>query len=92
MQGKKELKPKLMYQVTLADLVPENNIYRMIERELDLKYTKKPTAANVILMPMWEIRACFLCYFYFFYYFRTECNHIVKYFIEYRIIYFRVWK
>ena len=43
MQGKKELKPKLMYQVTLADLVPENNIYRMIERELDLKYLYKAT-------------------------------------------------
>ena len=54
-----------------------------------LKYTKKPTAANVILIPMWETRALFLC---FFYYFWTECNHIVKYFIEYRIIYFRSWK
>ena len=43
MQGKKELKPKLMYQVTLADLVPENNIYRMIERELNLKYLYKTT-------------------------------------------------
>jgi len=26
MQGKKELEPKLMYRVTLADLVSENNI------------------------------------------------------------------
>ena len=43
MQGKKELKPKLLYQVTLADLVPENNIYRIIERELDLKYLYKAT-------------------------------------------------
>ena len=34
MQGKKELKPKLMYQVTLADLVPENNIYRMILQDM----------------------------------------------------------
>ena len=27
-----------------------------------LKYTKKPTAANVILMPMSKIKARFLCY------------------------------
>jgi len=38
MLGKKELKPKLMDQVTLADLVQENNTYRIIERELNLKY------------------------------------------------------
>jgi len=32
-----------MYQVTLADLVPENNIYRITERELNLKYLYKAT-------------------------------------------------
>ena len=29
MQGKKELVPKLMYQVQINDLVPENNFYRL---------------------------------------------------------------
>jgi len=48
-----------------------------------LKYTKKTTDANVILMPMYEIRTRFLCYFCFFHYFQTECNHIVEYFLYY---------
>ena len=43
MQGKKELHPKMMYQISLDDLVPENNYYRMINRELDLKYLYKAT-------------------------------------------------
>jgi transposase len=43
MQGKKELHPKMMYQVNLNDLVPKNNIYRIIDRELDLKFLYKAT-------------------------------------------------
>jgi transposase len=43
MQGKKELLPKMMYQVYLNDLVPENNFYRLIDRELDLKFLYKAT-------------------------------------------------
>jgi len=43
MQGKKERHPKMMYQVYLEDLVPENNIYRQIDRELDLKFLYKAT-------------------------------------------------
>ncbi|MCL2440969.1 MAG: hypothetical protein FWD14_04460 [Treponema sp.] len=41
MQGKKERYPKMMYQVYLEDLVLENNIYRQIDRELDLKFQYK---------------------------------------------------
>ena len=43
MQGKKELHPKMMYQVSLDDLVPENNYHRLINRELDLKHLYKAT-------------------------------------------------
>ena len=43
MQGKKEWQPKLMYQVRLDDLVPENNFYRLLSKELDLKYLYKAT-------------------------------------------------
>ena len=43
MQGKKECYPKMMYQVSLDDLVPENNYYRLINRELDLKFLYKAT-------------------------------------------------
>jgi len=43
MQGKKELHPKMMHQVSLDDLVPKNNYYRLINRELDLKYLYKAT-------------------------------------------------
>jgi len=43
MQGKKEWQPKMMYQVHLDDLVPQNNFYRLIDKELDLKYLYKAT-------------------------------------------------
>src|SRR5215469_4606230 len=43
MQGKKDLYLKMMYQVNLNDLVPENNCYRLINKELDLRYLYKAT-------------------------------------------------
>jgi transposase len=43
MQGKKDWHPKMMYQVYLNDLVPENNFYRLLDKELDLKYLYKAT-------------------------------------------------
>ena len=43
MQGKNELHPKMMYQVNLNDLVPKNNYYRLLNKELDLKYLYKAT-------------------------------------------------
>jgi transposase len=43
MQGKKELHPKMMYQVSLNDLVPEDNFYRLMDKELDLRYLYKAT-------------------------------------------------
>ena len=43
MQGKKELIPKIMYQVHIEDLVPENNFYRLLNKELDLRFLYKAT-------------------------------------------------
>ena len=47
MQGKKDLVQKLMYQVRLNDLVPPNNFYRLLNRELDLRFLYKATESNI---------------------------------------------
>jgi len=41
MQGKKELIPKKMYQVHIDSLVPQNNFYRLLDKELDLRFLYK---------------------------------------------------
>jgi transposase len=41
MLGKKKLQAKLMYNVTIDDLVPEDNIYRQIDKFLDLRFVYK---------------------------------------------------
>jgi transposase len=43
MQGKKENKPKLMYMVSLEDLVPQNNYYRQVSKELDFSFIYEAT-------------------------------------------------
>ena len=43
MQGQKKHEQKLMYQVYLNDLVPKNNYYRMINKELDLNFLYEAT-------------------------------------------------
>ena len=43
MQGKKDCIPKMMYQVSLNDLVPQNNYYRIIDKQLDLKFLYEAT-------------------------------------------------
>jgi len=43
MQGKKELHPKMMYKISLDDLVSEKKYYRLIAQELDLKFLYKAT-------------------------------------------------
>ena len=43
MQGKKDCVPKMMYQVNLNDLVPANNYYRIIDKQLDLKFLYEAT-------------------------------------------------
>ncbi len=44
MQGRKELNPKMMYQVHLDDLVPHDNFYRKLNTTLDLRFLYKATA------------------------------------------------
>jgi len=43
MQGKKEINPKMLYQVHLNDLVPEENFYRKLSKELDFHFLYKAT-------------------------------------------------
>jgi transposase len=38
MQGKKQLTPQLFYNISLATLVPQDNFYRKLNRELDLSF------------------------------------------------------
>jgi hypothetical protein len=43
MQGKKELTPKMLYQVHLTDLIPEHNFYRMLDSAIDFRFLYKST-------------------------------------------------
>lgn len=44
MQGKKELVPKMLYTVSLAELVPKDNFYRRLAQSLDLQFLRAATA------------------------------------------------
>jgi len=44
MQGRKEIQPKMLYQVHLDDLVEEDNFYRKLNKSLDLSFLYKETA------------------------------------------------
>src|SRR5690606_9235416 len=43
MQGKKELTPKMLYQVHLQDLIPEHNYYRILDKAIDFRFLYKAT-------------------------------------------------
>ena len=43
MQGKKELTPKMLYQVHLQDLIPEHNYYRLLDKAIDFRFLYKAT-------------------------------------------------
>jgi transposase len=43
MQGKKHLQPKMLYTVTLEQLVPADNFYRRLKESLDLQWLYKST-------------------------------------------------
>jgi transposase len=43
MQGRKEITPKLLYQVHIGDLVPQDNFYRILNKSLDLTWLYKAT-------------------------------------------------
>jgi transposase len=44
MQGRKDIQPKMMYQVSLDTLVPADNFYRKLDRTLDLHFLYKATS------------------------------------------------
>jgi transposase len=63
MLGKKKFEPKLMYTVSLEDLVPEDNFYRKLNRLLDLGFvyqrcknlygkTGKPSVDSVVFIKL----------------------------------------
>lgn len=43
MQGRKALQPKLLYQVSLSDLVPADSFYRRMDAALDLRFLYEET-------------------------------------------------
>lgn len=44
MQGRKDIQPKMMYQVNIDMLVPADNFYRKLSQTLDLSFLYKATA------------------------------------------------
>lgn len=44
MQGRKDIQPKMMYQVNIDSLVPADNFYRKLSQTLDLNFLYKATA------------------------------------------------
>jgi transposase len=44
MQGRKQLNPKMMYQLYLSDLVPQENFYRKLDTALDMNFLFKETS------------------------------------------------
>jgi transposase len=43
MQGKKQLQPKILYTITLEQLVPLDNFYRRLKKEIELSWLYKAT-------------------------------------------------
>ncbi len=43
MQGKKQLQPKMLYTITLEQLVPPDNFYRRLKKEIELIWLYKAT-------------------------------------------------
>ena len=43
MQGKKQLTPKMLYTITLEQLVPPDNFYRRLKKVMDLNWLYKAT-------------------------------------------------
>src|SRR5688572_21312683 len=44
MQGRKELIPKMLYCISLPELVPQDNFYRKLHQTLDLHFLRAATA------------------------------------------------
>lgn len=43
MQGKKQLQPKMLYTITLEQLVPQDNFYRRLNKAINLQWLYKNT-------------------------------------------------
>jgi len=43
MQGKKQIEPKMLYTITLEQLVPAENFYRRLNKAIDLNWLYKNT-------------------------------------------------
>jgi transposase len=43
MQGKKQIEPKMLYTITLEQLVPADNFYRRLKKEIELNWLYKVT-------------------------------------------------
>ncbi len=43
MQGKKQLQPKMLYTITLEQLVPRDNFYRRLKKTIALTWLYKAT-------------------------------------------------
>jgi transposase len=43
MQGKKQIHPKMLYTITLEQLVPEDNFYRRLKKEISMEWLYKAT-------------------------------------------------
>lgn len=43
MQGKKQIQPKMLYTITLEQLVPEDNFYRRLKKEISMEWLYKAT-------------------------------------------------
>lgn len=43
MQGKKNFQPRLFYQISLADFIPQDHLLRKLEKVLDLNWIRKAT-------------------------------------------------
>jgi transposase len=44
MQGRKDISPKLLYQINLGDLVPSDNYYRQLDALIDCRFLYEATA------------------------------------------------
>ena len=45
MQGRQEFYPKLYYQVSLQDMVPADNFYRKLSKEIDFQFLYQATSS-----------------------------------------------
>ena len=44
MQGRKDYQPKMLYQIHLDDLVPQDNFYRQVNKAVDFHFLYSSTA------------------------------------------------